>query len=590
MNMVVHKPTIKNYKSNKKMFSKPFKFLLLMFIATVSLTACGDDGASSTSSKNEDSAELPQDSLAEDRYSSSEDVYSSDRQSSDSTLISSCSAQDSSSSAGNDVQSSSSTDESSSTDSSETSSSSDGEDKPGSVTKVAWQYLNPSIKYGEFTDERDGQVYKTVVIGDQTWMAENLNYDYNYGSARSLCYNLTADSCEKYGRLYTWAAAIDSAEIFSAMRTTPFRTAEMGFVRGICPEGWRLPSNYDWRTLSELVGITYTGGSASSAGRGKLLSANAWSVSSNATDVFGLSILPSGYSLGIDSMFYPATTRFHSSTELTTLPSHHYSYITYTVSGYHPMYVNLPMLPKDCGISIRCVKDNKTIPAIIQNQTIVDSSVYDAVANKLTDLRDNKEYRTTTIGDQVWMAENLNYAYNIGSAQSYCMEHDHRYCDKFGRLYLWSAAMDSAAIFSETGKGCGYGTTCGDAASFDAGFKVRGVCPSGWRLPNRKDWNALVKFLGNSGGSKLRSTSGWYVSDDIDGNGTDDFGFNAIPTGHCVNDGSFTLSNYDASYWSSEEEDDDVWASFISLSYNDDEITFPVIGKRIASSVRCIKE
>ena len=83
--------------------------------------------------------------------------------------------------------------------------------------------LPGSISYGELTDERDGQVYKTVMIGEQEWMAENLNY----AAKGSWC----TDSCPLYGRHYYYESAVDA-----------------------CPKGFRLPTNEDFLTLVKFVG------------------------------------------------------------------------------------------------------------------------------------------------------------------------------------------------------------------------------------------------------------------------------------------------------------------------------------------------
>ena len=106
-------------------------------------------------------------------------------------------------------------------------------------------YADPLTVVKSFmTDERDGQTYKTVTIGTQTWMAENLNLETDY----SYCYNDSAEYCGKYGRLYTWAAAMDSVGTWS----TNGKGCGYGNVcsatypvRGVCPEGWHLPSHED---------------------------------------------------------------------------------------------------------------------------------------------------------------------------------------------------------------------------------------------------------------------------------------------------------------------------------------------------------
>jgi len=86
---------------------------------------------------------------------------------------------------------------------------------------------------GTFTDTRDGKVYKTIKIGTQTWMAENLNFNAN----GSKCYKNKTENCDKYGRLYNWNMA---------------KTA--------CPKNWHLPSKAEWDVLMAAVGGEKTAG------------------------------------------------------------------------------------------------------------------------------------------------------------------------------------------------------------------------------------------------------------------------------------------------------------------------------------------
>ena len=126
--------------------------------------------------------------------------------------------------------------------------------------------MEDNCEYGELVDSRDGQTYKTVTIGTQTWMVQNLNYAYTdvpykrggfTSDSTSWCYNDDASNCSKYGRLYTWAAAMDSVGTLSTngkgcgYGTTCSPTYP---VRGICPEGWHLPTKAEFETLFTAVG------------------------------------------------------------------------------------------------------------------------------------------------------------------------------------------------------------------------------------------------------------------------------------------------------------------------------------------------
>ena len=102
-------------------------------------------------------------------------------------------------------------------------------------------------------DTRDSSLYDLVRIGNQTWMKQNLNFDYKiYGvSYGSRCYNDEPDSCAKYGRLYTWAAAMDSATTGCGYRR--LCDASGSRPQGVCPDGFHLPDTVEWSTLVAAV-------------------------------------------------------------------------------------------------------------------------------------------------------------------------------------------------------------------------------------------------------------------------------------------------------------------------------------------------
>lgn len=104
--------------------------------------------------------------------------------------------------------------------------------------------------YGEdITDERDGHVYKTVVIGNQTWMAENLNY----AADSSFCHDDIPENCEEFGRMYKWAAAMGSTESECGSRVKcPLSPVKQ---QGVCPKGFHLPQSFEFQQLIDFVEI-----------------------------------------------------------------------------------------------------------------------------------------------------------------------------------------------------------------------------------------------------------------------------------------------------------------------------------------------
>ena len=205
-------------------------------------------------------------------------------------------------------------------------------------------------------------------------------------------------------------------------------------------------------------------------------------------------------------------------------------------------------------------------------------------SESFTDPRDGRSYDVVKIGDLTWMAENLNYA----TEASACPDGDSRNCKRLGRLYTWAEAKT--------------------------------VCPDGWRLPTKEEFEALVAAAsedaaqspsqslaqsrtGNSGavsdkvGAALKSRNGWFKK----GNGTDEFGFNALPAGYRgaiskADDGTISGGKFDgiggyAYFWSATEdaENRESNAYYLFLSFSSDAASLNAFAKEDYRSVRCVR-
>lgn len=111
--------------------------------------------------------------------------------------------------------------------------------------------FNPDVEYGTLVDSRDGQSYRTVELNGLTWMAENLNYSDSVASenlkGQSWCYDNDERNCAVFGRLYTWPAAMDLPAVYQ----DSVADGTGGINRGICPEGWHVPTMHDFNVMIE---------------------------------------------------------------------------------------------------------------------------------------------------------------------------------------------------------------------------------------------------------------------------------------------------------------------------------------------------
>ena len=135
-------------------------------------------------------------------------------------------------------------------------------------------------------------------------------------------------------------------------------------------------------------------------------------------------------------------------------------------------------------------------------------------------------------------------------------------------------------MFSNGGKGCGYGVEC------NARVPVRGVCPAGWHLPSDAEWWTLFESIGDTSiaGKKLKSTSGWYDDD----NGMDTYGFSVLPAGIHDGDGSYRTAGKHAGLWGSTENSS--YAYYWFFAYDSERVGSGYTYKNEGFSIRCIKD
>lgn len=450
--------------------------------------------------------------------------------------------------------------------------------------KIPW---NSKIRYSTKTDTRDGKSYRTVRIGEQEWMAENLDFTKN-DSIGILHF-------QGYGRLYRWD------EVMSQVCIADTCTLDTSGTK-ICPVGMHLPTRPEIKMLSRILISNHTD---SNHLGGALKARTLWIRDSNGTDQYGFRGIPYSkqFNPGVVAAwwtstpgssawtYYPITYKQAYSMSLSWMNSHitigqsaldellavrcvsdpkieSYdtllaklqvernslqpkfqpqisSYTIDTLPSFQSILSVTPT-PRDLDAFVTCNKtkcdsivieaDHSTVLVEVRNGSNIFS--YTIIVNRhksnplksvidwndgisygnFTDPRDGRQYKTITIGGKEWLAENLNY-----SVIGICPQNSSDSCNKYGRYYTWSQAMNLQDVCNKSD--CAIDTT-----------NIQGICPSGWHLPRPFEWDSLIAkstintWASTSNASNvLRSGAGWTTS-----NGNDYLGFRILPSGRCI--------------------------------------------------------
>lgn len=345
-----------------------------------------------------------------------------------------------------------------------------------------WMADVPKPQFGVFKDSRDGQMYKTVKIGNQVWFAENLRYDCSAVQKPSNCLK------EKYGNFYE-------------VPTDPY---DFSVIEQVIPAGWRLPKEDDLQQLRKYVSVyscgifEVTSSFLSAKSKWDELNCDAFGFNGAFSDGLYIgnlwtSMLREGkYSGNIRCLMKdPSSWVPASDAELI-------AYEKYTQERLKPFITRIEneeewLSCKKYNDKERCLKFLNRLAAEVPKLEF----------GEYQDARDGLLYRTVKIGNRTWLAENLRYNHKA----SLPCNKNKNLMKEYGRLYPKSSLTD--------------------------------VVPEGWRLPNQKDIDSLkdvlvkYEFVDSGRASCALRSKSW-------SDGVDVFGLNILGAGRWSNDECFS--------------------------------------------------
>lgn len=301
---------------------------------------------------------------------------------------------------------------------------------------------------GMVTDSRDGQSYKTITVGSQIWMAQNLNYEKEGSFALKKPLQMDRnDPMTKFesGRFYTWKDA-----------------------DGICPEGWHVPTADDWKYFSSNSGVDPQGRFVNVASEKWLLAGKYLEKEKHGNDAVGFEAMPYG-------LFAPTEGNW-----IHLQPFHKKASDFAAALGGEGTLMNgsADFLGSEKADDEHFVGYSVHLPSAGVALEFVDGSAYPVRCVKqyryITDERDGQKYPVVKIGKQQWLAENVRFH----TPNSLCIVDESQNC------------RDRYYSFSEAKKACPMGTrlpTAGDFQELDKYMESIGL----------KDGNSKADFLGS---------------------------------------------------------------------------------------------
>ena len=364
-----------------------------------------------------------------------------------------------------------------------------------------------------------GADYDVVTIGEQTWMAKSMVRQ----DVENFCYKDMLGNCNDNDRFYKWEQAKD-----------------------ICPEGWRLPDSSEWQTLFDAVG--------GQENAGKVLK----SIDGNGSNGVEFNALLAGYmnsmnqykELDNKACYWVADGGGTKIVELQYRNDKAYFVTVQAGDAYSVRCIKgaglLSSSSAKSSSSVQSSSSAKSSSSVVSSSSITISS---SSVGKVKD-RAGNEYPVVQIGEQYWMAENLNYK-TEGSA---CYDDQESNCELYGRLYTWEAAMTA--------------------------------CPDGYRLPSQEDYSVLWNYANQMNGGSRPQDVLW-VKGHWDTRANNKTGFSAYPGGRW--NGSYDQWGREALFWTSTEVNDNKYAFYLMM--DDANATVgPSWPKNYRLSVRCVKD